>query len=71
MILFNAFWEYRLISKILYGNYMNALYIVLLSAGSFQSGNKEKNNSASDISNKQPPLQIAAAARSAKASVAK
>lgn len=50
---------------------MNALYIVLLSAGSFQSGNKEKNNSASDLSNKQPPLQIAAAARSAKASVAK
>lgn len=50
---------------------MNALYIVLLSAGSFQSENKEKNNSASDLSNKQPPLQIAAAARSAKTSVAK
>ena len=50
---------------------MNALYILLLSAGSFQSENKEKNHSASDLSNKQPPLQIAAAARSAKASVAK
>lgn len=50
---------------------MNALYIVLLSAGSFQSGNKENNSSASALSNKQPPLQIAAAARSAKASVAK
>lgn len=50
---------------------MNALYILLLSADSFQSGNEEKNNSAADLSNKQPPLQIAAAARSAKASVAK
>lgn len=50
---------------------MNALYIVLLSAGPFQSGNEEKNNSTSDLSNKQPPLQIAAAAQSAKASVAK
>ena len=58
-------------SKILYDDYMNALYIVLLSAGSFQSKNKEKNNSASDLSNKQPPLQFAAAALSAKTSVAK